>query len=403
MLYIMTFSTQLLNLITMPYLTRVLGPVAYGRISVAVAYSFYLQLLLDFGMILYATKQIAQNRENPQLVNRIVSGVTCIKLAFAILLLIAFLIVSAGLLDREERILYTLYFCSTTIAAMIPDFYYRGIEKMRSITVRTLIARGFFTAMIFLLVRSDAQILLVPALLATANLIALCISWVDLLKRNVRLCRITFQEVQNLLKGALPFLGSRIASTFYQGLNTVLIGAMYGQAAIVGFYGAADKLISAVKSAVSPVADSLFPYMVKHRDYKLIRKIMWVCVPLIVVGVTAAFVFARPLCVFLFGDQYEPAGSILRLMLPIALVLFPSYILCFPVLVPMGLQKYANLSNGIGAVIQIAGLAILYVCRKVDVYSLCILASVSEVSVFLFRLIVVLCNHKRKTGFSVQE
>lgn len=402
MLYIMMFSTQLLNLITMPYLTRVLGLVAYGRISVAVAYSFYLQILLDFGMILYATKQIAQNRENPQAVNRIVSGVTYIKLAFSVLLAI-FFAVSINFTDHEERLLYALYFCSTAIAAMIPDFYYRGIEKVHPITVRILVARGFFTAMIFLFVRSDAQILLVPALLAIANLIALCIGWIDLYKRNVRLCRMPIREVLDLIKGALPFMGSRIASTFYQGLNTVLIGFIYGQAGIVGVYGVVDKLISAVRSIVSLFADSLFPYMVKHRDYKLIRKIMWVCVPLIVVGVTVAFVFARSLCVFLFGDQYEPAGNILRLMLPVALVLFPSYILCFPVLVPMGLQKYANLSNGIGAVIQIAGLAVLYVCRKVDVYSLCILASVSEVSVFLFRLIVVLCNHKRKARFSAQE
>lgn len=398
MLYIMTFSTQLLNLITMPYLTRVLGPVAYGRISVAVAYSFYLQLLLDFGMILYATRKIAQNREDVNAIDRIVSGVTCIKLIFASILFAAFLMISAELMDREARMLYTAYFLSTAIAAIIPDFYYRGIEQMRSITMRTLIARGFFTVMIFLLVKNERQILFVPVMLAMANCIALCISWIDLYRRGVRLRRITMREMTHMLKGALPFLGSRIAGTFYQGLNTVLIGAMYGQTAIVGFYGAADKLISAAKSAVSPVADSLFPYMVKHKDYKLIRRLMRIFMPVIAAGVLLAFVFAQPLCMLLFGEEYRAAGGILRLMLPIALVLFPSYILCFPVLVPMGLQKYANLSNGIGAAVQIIGLALLYIAGRVDAYALCILASISEVSVFLFRLIVFMRRYNRNKG-----
>jgi len=44
-LYIMAFSTQLLNLVTIPYLTRVLGPMVYGKIGLAVGYMTYVRTL----------------------------------------------------------------------------------------------------------------------------------------------------------------------------------------------------------------------------------------------------------------------------------------------------------------------------------------------------------------------
>ena len=63
-LYLMTFSNQLINLVTIPYQTRVLGPVVYGKISVAASLMVYVQLVMDFGFILSATEKVARNRNN---------------------------------------------------------------------------------------------------------------------------------------------------------------------------------------------------------------------------------------------------------------------------------------------------------------------------------------------------
>lgn len=42
-LYIMTISTYVWNLLTIPYLTRVLGPITYGEIGLAVGYMSYIR------------------------------------------------------------------------------------------------------------------------------------------------------------------------------------------------------------------------------------------------------------------------------------------------------------------------------------------------------------------------
>lgn len=102
------------------------------------------------------------------------------------------------------------------------------------------------------------------------------------------------------------------------------------------------------------------------------------------------FILAEPICIWLFGTEYAEAGNVLRCLLPILLVILPTYILCFPVMVPLGLSKWANMSNVVGMIIQILGLSILIVIGKLNIYTLCILSSTTEVMVFLFRLIVVI-------------
>lgn len=81
--------------------------------------------------------------------------------------------------------------------------------------------------------------------------------------------------------------------------------------------------------------------------------------PVITLGVILVGIFAEPLCVIAFGNEYAEAGNVLRLLLPIAWVILPTYIIAFPVMSPLGLVKYANRSNVIGMCIQICGLVII--------------------------------------------
>ena len=55
-LYLMTTSIQILNLLTVPYLSRVLGPTEYGQIGLALGDMAFVQIILVFGFTLYARK-----------------------------------------------------------------------------------------------------------------------------------------------------------------------------------------------------------------------------------------------------------------------------------------------------------------------------------------------------------
>ena len=63
-LYLLTFSTQLFSFITVPYLSRILGPSVYGKVGIAQAYMAYVQIILDFGLILSATQKVVEFQDN---------------------------------------------------------------------------------------------------------------------------------------------------------------------------------------------------------------------------------------------------------------------------------------------------------------------------------------------------
>lgn len=404
-LYIMAFSTQLLNLVTIPYLTRVLGPTVYGKIGLAVGYMTYVQLILDFGFLLSATREVAEHKTDKAYLLSLMASVTLIKLALAALAGVGFLLLGlGGFIDVADIGFYLVYLLAYVFNALLPDYFYRGIEDMKTISIRTVAIRSIFAAMVFLFVKSDADYFFVPVSLLAGNVVALGISLADVRKRcGAFVHKPSRMAVRTMFKKSFPFFISRITATFYQALNVLILGKLYGASPVLGYYTSGDKVISLAKTGSSPIADSLYPYMIRHRDFKLIKKLLIVAMPPITVAVVLIAIYAEPLCVLLFGGEYAAAGTMLRLLLPIAWVILPSYIIAFPVLSPMGLSKYANMSNVFGMCIQLCGLAVLHFAAALNVFTLCALTSVTEVSVFLFRLVTILLNRNKLRAAPASE
>ena len=178
-------------------------------------------------------------------------------------------------------------------------------------------------------------------------------------------------------------------------MNTILLDLITRQGAVTGYYTAADKLLTTGKNLLSPISDSLYPYMTRHRDFRLVKKILLLVVPLIALFCVGCFIWAEPLCRLLLGEEYGPAGTVLRRLLPVAVMTLPNYILGFPTLSAMGLSKYANYSVMFASALHILILGGLYFTGNITMLSLAGLVSVTEAVVLLFRILVILCHRDR--------
>lgn len=390
-LYLLTFSNQLINLVAIPYQTRVLGVVNYGKIGVAVSIMAYVQIVLDFGFILSGTAEVAENNKSKLRISEIMTSIITIRVAISIVVAILLSGICYNVSSfREDFKLIILYFIAYLINSFLPDFIYRGIEQMKSITIRTLIVRSLFLCLMFLVIKKAEDYVYIPIILLVGNIIAVVISYIDIYVRwNYKLVKVSRKDIWLRFKKTIPFFISRFASSFYQALNLIILGIYFPGSSIVGCYSAADKIVNLAKSCSSPIADSMYPYMIKNKDYKLIKKILTLVMPIIFLGSIVLFIFSESIGVFIFGDEYKGIGSIIKIMVPILVVIFPTYILAFPVMVPMGLAKFANISNVIGAIVQIALLSLLIAMNMVNVITLAVVSCVSEMSVFVFRTGVV--------------
>ncbi|MDD7771860.1 MAG: oligosaccharide flippase family protein [Firmicutes bacterium] len=396
MLYILQFSTYLLNFIVVPYESRVLKPELYGVLGLATAIMVYFQLVIDFGFILSATEEVSRNRNDTNKLRSLLTSVTVGKLVLSVFSAVCLFILCRIIPQwREHTGFFMLFLAATALNSLMPDFIYRGLEKMTAITVRAVAIKAFFAGMIFVFLREPDDLLLIPILNIIGNALALVFIYLHLSRKlHITFGRFDLTEFKSSFKKSLYFFFSRIASSIYTAGNTIILSILTNNGGTVGLYTAAEKVTTTAKSAMTPISDSLYPYMIKNRDFKLIRKILAIFMPIILLGCGVVFVYAEPLCLWFFGAEYAGTGQILRALLPVVVVILPSYILGFPTLSAMGLSRHANYSVIVGSALHIAGLVSLYFTGFVSTITLAGMVSVTETVILLYRLIVVL-THRR--------
>lgn len=391
MLYILTFSNYLLSFALVPYESRVLKPEAYGDLGVATAIMVYFQLIIDFGFLLSGTQEVSMYRDDKARLHHITTSITCCKLLLACLSAVMVSILCHVIPAWQGKWgFYMLFLLGTTFNSLIPDYLYRGLEKMAAITVRTVCIKAAFTLCILLFLKKPEDVWMVPFFTAVGNAVAMVFCFLHLRKKlGIRFCRVTLADIRSSLRRSSVFFYSRIATTAYSALNTIILDFISASGATTGYYTSAERLITTGKNALSPISDSLYPYMVKNRDFKLVKKVLMIMEPIILVFCTCCFIWAEPLCRLVFGPDFAPAGQVLRAMLPVGVVILPSYILGFPVLSAMGMPKHANYSVIFGSVIHAVNLLILFCTGNINMVTLGISMSVAEALILGYRVVVI--------------
>lgn len=395
MLYILQFSTYLLALLVAPYQTRVLGAEVYGGfLEAAASIILYFQLVIDFGFLLSATEEVSRQRSNKEHLCKLMTSVTGAKLllsvaSFGILFALCQIIPAW----KQKETVLILTFLASFLNSMIPDYLYRGLEKMSAITVRTVLIKVFFTVAMFVFLKGPEDVWVVPMLNIIGNGAALAAAYVHVIKKlGIRFVKTSAADVFDQLKRSSVFFFSRIATTAYTALNTVILDIITQSGAATGYYTSANKLITAGKNGLSPVADSLYPYMAKNKDFQLVKKVLLVTEPVIAAFCAVVFVFAEPFCGWFFGEEFRQAGLVLRAMLPVGVVILPSYILGFPMLTAMGISKHANYSTIFGSVFHVILLGVLFLCGQVNMMTLALSVSATETVILLYRIVIIIKN-----------
>lgn len=396
-LYLLQFANYAFSLITLPLITRVLGPEIYGRIGFAMAFCVYFTLVVDFGFRLSATKAVSDNRNCSEKVSEIVCCITIAKLSIGALLSILLGICCIFFTPmRDNTALLYLYLIFATLSSLVPDYLYRGLENMKIVTYRAVLMKGVFTCLIFFFLRKPSQLYFIPIFQIIGELAALTWIYYDIrCNLKLRLSMPGFSKVFFHVKESTQYFLSRIASTVYNVANTTILGFLYPGSAIIGYYTSADRVRSVACSALTPIADSFYPYMNRTKDYrKLFIATFSLEIP-IIIGCLIGWFFADQICTLLFGHEFEDAATLLRWMLPVVAITYPSYMFGFPMLTALNLTKWANYSVEFATLNQVIGIVLLALFFEINAVNLCILTLISETIVLLVRIIVII-KHKSK-------
>ncbi len=272
-------ANLLLPLLTFPYLVRVLGIEGFGLIQFALATVAYFEILTDYGFDLSATRQVSIHRNDKEKVISIYSSVLTIK---AVLSLISFALLALLVFSFNKFsdffMIYLLTFGRVIGHWIFPVWFFQGMEKMKISTYLNLTAKFIFTVAIFLFVKDEKDILLVPIFNSLGFIVAGIIAIIEI--RFAFGVSFKFQSktvlIEHLKDGWHIFL-SRIYVNIYTTTNTFLLGVMTNNL-IVGYYSVAAKIVEAFNSIFIPANSALFPYMSKlyhdnlQKFYAMVRQ-----------------------------------------------------------------------------------------------------------------------------------
>lgn len=371
----------------MPYLVKVLGAKTFGLVMFAQSFINYFNILVDYGFNLSATLDISKHRDDRSKLTEIFSCVMIIK---ALFIVVSFLILSIILFYfekfRGDWRLYYLTFLIVIGQALFPVWYFQGIEKMKYITIVNVSSKLFFTIMIFVLVQSMDDYLYVPLLNGLGIIIGSIASlWIISKRLGQDFKLYSFDKLKSTFKNSSHFFLSRVSVSIYTSSNVFVLG-LFTNNTIVGYYSVAEKLYSALQSALQPLNQALYPYIAKQRNTVLFKKIFKIALLFNFIGVIVLSVYGQSIFHILFGKTIGTESlKVFNILLIALLVVTPSILLGYPFLAALGFPKYANLSVVIGSIFHISGLFFLVLMN-------CISASYVALLVVLTETLVLSCR-----------
>lgn len=389
MMFIMNLAKMVFPFITLPYLTRVLSTNAYGTVAYVKTMMSYMQIIVDFGFALSATRDIVQAKSDATKLNLVVGNTLLGKIMLGGIAFIVLLIASLCLPILRNNLLYTLLSYLVVFESIfLMDFLFRGLEIMHVISIRFILMKTISTVLTFFMVRDNNDILLIPILDIIGSFAAIVLVFLEVGKLHIKPRFSGFQKAWRTIKHSFVYFLSNVASTSFNLFSTLIIG-VHLTATEVAYWSVCMQVATTIQSCYIPIADGIYPQMIKTKSMGLIKKVIKIFFPIVCIGSVFAYSFAELGMYLLGGEEYVIATPIFRLLIPILIFGFLGVILGWPALDAIGKARETTISTVLSMVVQFLLLLLLILCHKFTLEYLAVVRSITELVFFSIRFYFV--------------
>ncbi|MDM7454743.1 flippase [Lacticaseibacillus paracasei] len=377
----------LLPIITIPYVSRVLGPTGIGINAYTNSIVQYFILFGTLGLTVYGNREVAYQRDNSKKLSNIFWELTFFKLittGIAVAFYLRFVLVSG-----EYEIFYLIQGLFLLASAIDVSWFFQGLEEFKITVVRNTFVKVISLIMIFTMIRSKNDLWLYILILGASQLIGN----ITLLPYLSRYVHQPIWGEMNFLRHVKPTIAMfvpQIASQVYLQLNKTMLGAFIGVEAS-GFYDNSDKIIKILLAIVTATGTVLLPHMA-HSFARGDRKavftslsksmhfILLLAFPMASGLAAVSPVFTR---VF-FGRKFEAVSVLLAIESLVIILVGISNAIGIQYLLPTNQVRPFTVSVGVGAAVNIVlNVPLILIWGTVGAM---IATVVSELSVSLFQL-----------------
>lgn len=393
---ILTISNYLINFITFPYVSRVLGVEYIGLVNFVDNTVNYFLLFATLGINILGVREIASVKDNLSERNKIFSNLVGMNIVFTIFTLLVYwiCIIAIPQLNQYEELFY-IGSAKILFTTFLMEWFFTGIENFRYITLRTLLIKSLYVILVFIFIRSPEDykiyfimtvgIVVINALINTAYI-------QKFVTVNIReLFARTFYQ-KNIMLGIYSIMGS-----MYLTFNVMYLGFVSNNIE-VGYYTTAFKLYSVILGFFSAFTNVMLPRMSsllssgnKDSFQRMANKSFLLISTFSIPMIVCSIILAPQLVYVLSGEGYEGAVLLMRIIMPAVLFVGIAQILAIQILTPMKKDKVLLFASIIGASIAlILNLSIVFSMHSIGTAIVLLCSEFAVTTVY----IIYIMRHK---------
>lgn len=391
----LTISTYIMNFITFPYVSRVLGVDKIGLVSFVDNAVNYFLLFATMGVAILGVREIAIVKENENECNRVYSNILGMNVLFTIATLIVYFAFIFFVADfNRYKELFYIGGAKILFTVFLVEWYFTGIENFRYITIRSLLIKLLYVIAVFILIRTEDDYRLYFVLTVLVVVINAVINMVYIRKFVSLIKHELFSKKyikQNLSLGIYS-----IMTSMYLTFNVMFLGFCSTNTE-VGYYTTAFKLYSVILGFFTAFTNVMLPRMSsllaggeKERFQNLIDKSFEAMCTFSIPLILCSIVMAPQIIYILSGSGYEGAIVPMRIIMPAVLFVGIAQVLAVQVLLPMKKDKVLFMASVSGAFVSL--LINIFIVPHMQSIGSAIVLLCAELVVTLVYMIYVLWN-----------
>ena len=298
------------------YLARTLRAEAFGTVSYAHSFVFYLLNFVDLGLNTYGIREIAKNKGKvSEYVSEIVSFKLLVATSIFIILTAAVFFASASMSFRVIMLGASLLLF---VSALSTEWAYQGLEKMHMVFVSIVTTTLLQFVMIWALVKGPSDILRATPVYSLAAFI-IPLLFLIFFKYRPKLDLTYLKQIKVYLASSVIIWLIAIFAQIYNGLDIVFLGWCRSPEE-VGYFTIARRAIGGSTLLIVFLANALLPRLSATFGNDLCqfnnatRKFLKISLFLTIFVFLPLIVLSGPIVSVALGAEYLPAAIPFKIM-----------------------------------------------------------------------------------------
>ena len=377
-------------LVTIPYVSRVLGVDNIGIYSYTYSIVYVFLLIALLGINNYGCRSIAQCRDNKDELSRQFISIYSFQLISSSISILAYIIFIATS-DTKYTLISALQLIYLISVLFDINWFYFGLEKFKVTITRNLIVKVLSVICIFLFVKRRSDLWVYTLIMASAMLLSQLYLF-TILHRFVFFVKVKVSDIFSNAKEIFVLFIPVIAFAVYRVMDKTMIG-YFSSVTELGYYENAERIINIPISIIVALGTVMLPrmsYLIKtdsESANNTINSSMKLALILASIMAIGAFAISEDISLLLFGPEFYKSGNIIKALAFTIIASAWANVIRTQYLIPRGKDNVYVASTIFGAIINLISNFIFIPIW--GAYGACIGTLFAEFSVAIYQTIAV--------------